>query len=150
MMSSRWWNIQSIHNITLRNCPQFVDSFFSLCPSSPLRDSASLRCSFIFNSAIDLITELILLFLFLVTLSFQAFHFLCPNLCFGHISVIKLKMNRYFSWNSQMSHFQHSICFPYSIMNTFFHTNFWMILKLSETIEVSAIADQAIPFECLK
>ncbi len=91
-----------------------------LFPSWLLRDTATLRGSFYTQSCwpIDLISCKLVLQLFLIcTFNFSGLLLLPVPTFLECVALMKSKMSQYLAWHFKMSHFQHLICYLYSIVN---------------------------------
>ncbi len=83
-------------------------------------DTATLRGSFLYPIMlpIDLISCKLVLQLFLIcTFNFSGLLLLPVSTFLECVALMKSKMSQYLAWHFKMSHFQHLICYLYSIVN---------------------------------
>ncbi len=84
-----------------------------LFPSWLLRDTATLRGSFYTQSCCKLVLQLFLI----CTFNFSGLLLLPVPTFWECVALMKSKMSQYLAWHFKMSHFQHLICYLYSIVN---------------------------------
>ncbi len=128
IMHCRWWSLQTLCNFSLRNSfSDIAPLFFAaalgelviLFPSWLLRHCHSERL-FLYPIMlpIDLISCKLVLQLFLIcTFNFSGLLLLPVPTFLECVALMKSKMSQYLAWHFKMSHFQHLICYLYSIVN---------------------------------
>ncbi len=90
-----------------------------LFPSWLLRDTATLRGSFIPNHVANCPNKLqwVLQLFLICTFNFSCLLLLPVPTFLECVALMKSKMSQYLAWHFKMSHFQHLICYLYSIVN---------------------------------
>ncbi len=87
---------------------------------------------------IDLISCKLVLQLFLIcTLTFPASYCYLSQTFLECVALMKSKMSQYLAWHFKMSHFQHLICYLYSIVNKYKFMRFvnYCILFYSQFVQ---------------